>query len=158
MEYIIGICVVVLGGAIVIFFVNNFFNKKYDLDNVNINAREDRFYGNADIEDYDYDDEDRVEMFEDMIDFAKKAEDEEFERTVDEINKFVARRSAENTATMSGEEVVEVPQEVATQPVQVPVQAQVQVQTSVVEQPVVQQTRDITQEVVDGPDDYVEEL
>lgn len=122
MEYVIGICVVVLVGAIVIFFVNNFFNKKYDLDNVDINAREDRLYGNIDLEEYDYDDDDRVEMFEDMVDFAKKAEDEEFERTVDEINKFVARRSSDNNAAMATE-ADSIPQVVT--PPQVPTQPQV---------------------------------
>ena len=91
MGYVLAICGIVLVGSIIFALVYSFFNKKYDLDDVRINSREDRKYGSSEL-DYDYDDDDRVELFDDMIDFARKAEEEDFDRTVDEINKFVARR------------------------------------------------------------------
>ena len=111
MGYILGVCGVVLGGSLLIYFVYSFYSKRYDLDNGAINAKEDRFYGNVDLEDYE--DDDRVEVFEDILDLAKQAEDEEFDKAVEEINKFVARRnsmeeqSSEQLLNVAGQEVVE---------------------------------------------------
>ena len=122
MGYILGACGVVLGGSLLIYFVYSFYSKRYDLDNGTINAKEDRFYGNVDLEDYE--DDDRVEVFEDILDLAKQAEDEEFDKAVEEINKFVARRnsmeeqSSEQLLNVTGQEVVEnnsVVQEVVTE-------------------------------------------
>ena len=53
MGYILGVCGVVLGGSLLIYFVYSFYSKRYDLDNGAINAKEDRFYGNVDLEDYE---------------------------------------------------------------------------------------------------------
>ena len=95
MGYVLGICGIVLGASVLFAILYVFFIRRYDLDDVALNSREDRKYGNVEL-DYDYDDEDRVEAFQDMIDFAKKVEDEEFDATVEEINKFVARRIDNN--------------------------------------------------------------
>lgn len=152
MGYIFGICGVVGIGSVVILLAYSFYNKRYDLDNMS-NAKEDRLYGNVDL-DY-YDDDERVEMFEDIVDLAKQAEDEEFERTVDEINKFVARRSEEgNNASMIGGMSPEQMMNAAEQPVEQP-----QVQEVYQEQPVLQQApvmQPVIQKSVNS--DEVEEL
>ncbi len=151
MGYIFGICGVVGIGSVVILLAYSFYNKRYDLDNMS-NAKEDRLYGNVDL-DY-YDDDERVEMFEDIVDLAKQAEDEEFERTVDEINKFVARRSEEgNNVSMMGGMSPEQMIGVQEQP------QQTQVQEVPSEQPVIQQEpvmQPVIQKSVNS--DEVEEL
>ena len=188
MGYVLGICGIVLGASVLFAILYVFFIRRYDLDDVALNSREDRKYGNVEL-DYDYDDEDRVEAFQDMIDFAKKVEDEEFDATVEEINKFVARRIDNNVnetvdeLTMTIDEVSEevpVVEQVVT-PVQeieevrtfIPNQVnEVHVvtpevpQVQVVEQPVMVQPQVVTAapvqtslyDDINTDDDYVEEL
>ncbi len=176
MGYIFGIVGVVLGGSILCAFLYYLFNSKSDLDDANANMREDRRFGNYDLEDYD--DDDRVEVFEDIISFADELRDMEFENTVSDINKFIARRSSQN------EKIVEAASNIAAtaaQPVeQVAPQAQVQPVQQVVAQPqvVVQQkppvaesqpvmarpsvkpltTEELYEDINDDFDDGIEEL
>ncbi len=94
MEYIYGIVGIVLIGSIFCGILYAFFLRTNSLDDVNANMREDRRFGNYNIEDYD--DDDRVEAFEDIIGIADEIRDMEFEEATSDINKFIARRSNQN--------------------------------------------------------------
>lgn len=176
MGYIFGIVGVVFFGSLICMFLYYLFNSKTDLDDANANMKEDRRFGNYDLDDYD--DDDRVEVFEDIIGLADELRDMEFENTVSDINKFIARRSSQNekiieaasnieaTAAQPVEQVV--PQ-VQVQPVQqVVVQPQVVAQPKVevpVQQPVMAQpslkpltTDELYEEINDDFDDGIEEL
>lgn len=171
MGYVLGICGIVLAGALVFALVYAFFNKKYDLDDVGINSKEDRKYGSSEL-DYDYDDDDRVELFDDMIDFARKAEEEDFDRVVDEIDKFVARRLPEleqdnsNVSNLVNAGDSEIPPVVSNQPVIVsepvltPVFNQVPINTPQVQPTVQVPVNDVVnqQVVVQQPVNIVSEV
>lgn len=150
MGYIFGIVGIVLGGSILCAFLYFIFNSKSNLDDVSANMKEDRRFGNYAIEDYDYDDDERVEIFEDIINYADEVRDMEFEQTVSEINKFIARRSSEAVnETVYVEDEEEGWDEMENVNVNIPIQPQlVEVTTtpqvtasvqSVVSQPVVTQ-------------------
>lgn len=171
MGYVLGICGIVLAGALVFALVYSFFNKKYDLDDVGINSKEDRKYGSSEL-DYDYDDDDRVELFDDMIDFARKAEEEDFDRVVDEIDKFVARRLPEmeqdnNVSNLVQAGDSEIPQvmdtvsvEEVSEPVITPVVNQVLVNTPQVQPTVQVPVNDVVNQtvVVQQPVNIVSEV
>ena len=141
------------------------------MDDVRINSKEDRRYGSSEL-DYDYDDDDRVELFDDMIDFARKAEEEDFDRVVDEIDKFVARRLPEleqdnsNVSNLVNAGDSEIPPVVSNQPVTVsepvltPVVNQVPVNTLQVQPTVQVPVNDVVnqQVIVQQPVNIVSEV
>ena len=164
MGYIFGIVGVVFFGSLICMFLYYLFNSKSDLDDANANMKEDRRFGNYDLEDYD--DDDRVEVFEDIIGLADELRDMEFENTVSDINKFIARRSSQNekiveaasnieaTAGQPVQQVVVQPQVVAQPKVEVPVQQPVMAQPSL--KPLT--TDELYEEINDDFDDGIEEL
>lgn len=176
MGYIFGIVGVVFFGSLICMFLYYLFNSKSDLDDANANMKEDRRFGNYDLDDYD--DDDRVEVFEDIISLADELRDMEFENTVSDINKFIARRSSQNEKIVeaasnieatAGKPVQQVAPQVQVQPVQqVVVQPQVVAQPKVevpVQQPVMVQpslkpltTDELYEEINDDFDDGIEEL
>ena len=140
MGYIFGIVGVVFFGSLICMFLYYLFNSKSDLDDANANMKEDRRFGNYDLDDYD--DDDRVEVFEDIISLADELRDMEFENTVSDINKFIARRSSQNEkiveAASNIEATVAQPVEQIAPQVQVQPVQQVVVQPQVVAQPKVE--------------------
>ena len=176
MGYIFGIVGVVFFGSLICMFLYYLFNSKSDLDDANANMKEDRRFGNYDLDDYD--DDDRVEVFEDIIGLADELRDMEFENTVSDINKFIARRSSQNEKIVeaasnieatAAQPVEQIAPQVQVQPVQqVVVQPQVVAQPKVevpVQQPVMAQpslkpltTDELYEEINDDFDDGIEEL
>ena len=185
MGYIFGIVGIVFFGSLICIFLYYLFNSKSNLDDVNANMKDDRRFGNYDLEDYD--DDERVEVFEDIIGIADELRDMDFENTISDINKFIARRSsqnekiveaANNIAATAAQPVEQVSNQVQAQPVQtvqqVVTQPQVAVQPQVVVQPKVEvsevqpvmaqpslrplTTDELYEEINDDFDDGIEEL
>lgn len=151
MGYIFGIVGVVSVGSVFCGILYYLFNSRSDLEDVNANYREDRRFGNYDLED---DDDDSVEVFSDIVSITNELRSMEFDDTITDFNKFTARRSSNNTSdfedTAAQTVVTETQQPVATS------QAQVQQ----VEQPVLKPitTDELYKQINDDFDDGIEEL
>lgn len=156
MGYIFGIVGVVSVGSVFCGILYYLFNSRSNLEDANANYREDRRFGNYDLED---DDDDSVEVFSDIVSITNELRSMEFDDTITDFNKFTARRSSNNNTsdfedTAAQPIVAEVQQPVATP------QAQPQTQVQQVEQPVLKPitTDELYKQINDDFDDGIEEL
>lgn len=151
MGYIFGIVGVVSVGSVFCGILYYLFNSRSNLEDANANYREDRRFGNYDLED---DDDDSVEVFSDIVSITNELRSMEFDDTITDFNKFTARRSSNNTSDFEDTAAQTVVTETQ-QPVTTP-QAQVQQ----VEQPVLKPitTDELYKQINDDFDDGIEEL
>ena len=161
MGYIFGIVGIVSVGSAFCGILYYLFNSRANLDDVNANYREDRRFGNYDLEDDD--DDDQFEVFKDAVSIANELRNLEFddEEPLD-VNKFMARRSSENK-NINIEDTAAIPvTPQVQQPVAAPATPQVQVpqQPAVSEQPVLKPitTDELYEQINDDFDDGIEEL
>lgn len=161
MGYIFGIVGIVSVGSAFCGILYYLFNSRANLDDVNANYREDRRFGNYDLEDDD--DDDQFEVFKDAVSIANELRNLEFddEEPLD-VNKFMARRSSENK-NINIEDTAAIPvTPQVQQPVAAPATSQVQVpqQPAVSEQPVLKPitTDELYEQINDDFDDGIEEL
>ena len=161
MGYIFGIVGIVSVGSAFCGILYYLFNSRSNLDDANANYREDRRFGNYDLEDDD--DDDQFEVFKDAVSIANELRNLEFddEEPLD-VNKFMARRSSENK-NINIEDTAAIPvTPQVQQPVAAPATSQVQVpqQPAVSEQPVLKPitTDELYEQINDDFDDGIEEL
>ena len=161
MGYIFGIVGIVSVGSAFCGILYYLFNSRSNLDDANANYREDRRFGNYDLEDDD--DDDQFEVFKDAVSIANELRNLEFddEEPLD-ANKFTARRSSENKkSNIEDTAAIPVTPQVQ-QPVAAPATPQVQVpqQPAVSEQPVLKPitTDELYEQINDDFDDGIEEL
>lgn len=161
MGYIFGIVGIVSVGSAFCGILYYLFNSRANLDDANANYREDRRFGNYDLEDDD--DDDQFEVFKDAVSIANELRNLEFddEEPLD-VNKFMARRSSENkNINIDAPAAIPVTPQVQ-QPVAAPATSQVQVpqQPAVSEQPVLKPitTDELYEQINDDFDDGIEEL
>ena len=161
MGYIFGIVGIVSVGSAFCGILYYLFNSRSNLDDANANYREDRRFGNYDLEDDD--DDDQFEVFKDAVSIANELRNLEFddEEPLD-VNKFMARRSSENkNINIDAPVAIPVTPQVQ-QPVAAPATPQVQVpqQPAVSEQPVLKPitTDELYEQINDDFDDGIEEL
>lgn len=161
MGYIFGIVGIVSVGSAFCGILYYLFNSRSNLDDANANYREDRRFGNYDLEDDD--DDDQFEVFKDAVSIANELRNLEFddEEPLD-VNKFMARRSSENK-NINIEDTAAIPvTPQVQQPVAAPATPQVQVpqQPAVSEQPVLKPitTDELYEQINDDFDDGIEEL
>ena len=161
MGYIFGIVGIVSVGSAFCGILYYLFNSRSNLDEANANYREDRRFGNYDLEDDD--DDDQFEVFKDAVSIANELRNLEFddEEPLD-VNKFMARRSSENkNINIDAPAAIPVTPQVQ-QPVAAPATPQVQVpqQPAVSEQPVLKPitTDELYEQINDDFDDGIEEL
>lgn len=161
MGYIFGIVGIVSVGSAFCGILYYLFNSRSNLDDANANYREDRRFGNYDLEDDD--DDDQFEVFKDAVSIANELRNLEFddEEPLD-VNKFMARRSSENkNINIDAPAAIPVTPQVQ-QPVAAPATSQVQVpqQPAVSEQPVLKPitTDELYEQINDDFDDGIEEL
>ena len=161
MGYIFGIVGIVSVGSAFCGILYYLFNSRANLDDANANYREDRRFGNYDLEDDD--DDDQFEVFKDAVSIANELRNLEFddEEPLD-VNKFMARRSSENK-NINIEDTAAIPvTPQVQQPVAAPATPQVRVpqQPAVSEQPVLKPktTDELYEQINDDFDDGIEEL
>ena len=159
MGYIFGIVGIVSVGSAFCGILYYLFNSRSNLDDANANYREDRRFGNYDLED----DDDQVEVINDVGSLVNELRNLEFddEEPLD-VNKFMARRSSENkNINIDAPAAIPVTPQVQ-QPVAAPATSQVQVpqQPAVSEQPVLKPitTDELYEQINDDFDDGIEEL
>ena len=159
MGYIFGIVGIVSVGSAFCGILYYLFNSRSNLDDANANYREDRRFGNYDLED----DDDQVEVINDVGSLVNELRNLEFddEEPLD-VNKFMARRSSENK-NINIEDTAAIPvTPQVQQPVAAPATPQVQVpqQPAVSEQPVLKPitTDELYEQINDDFDDGIEEL
>lgn len=148
MGYIFGIVGIVSVGSAFCGILYYLFNSRANLDDANANYREDRRFGNYDLED----DDDQVEVINDvgsLVNELRNIEFDDYEEPLD-ANKFTARRSSENKKS-NIEDTAAVP---------VTPQVQVPQQPAVSEQPVLKPitTDELYEQINDDFDDGIEEL
>lgn len=155
MGYIFGIVGVVSVGSVFCGILYYLFNSRSNLEDASANYREDRRFGNYDLED---DDDDNVEVFGDIVSIADELRSMEFDDTITDVNKFTARRSSNNASNFEDTAAQPVVTQVQ-QPVATP-QVQPQVQAQQVEQPVLKPitTDELYKQINDDFDDGIEEL
>lgn len=160
MGYIFGIVGIVSVGSVFCGILYYLFNSRANLDDANANYREDRRFGNYDLED----DDDQVEVINDvgsLVNELRNIEFDDYEEPLD-ANKFTARRSSENkNSNIEDTGAIPVTPQVQ-QPVAAPAAPQVQVpqQPAVSEQPVLKPitTDELYEQINDDFDDGIEEL
>ena len=152
MGYIFGIVGVVSVGSVFCGILYYLFNSRSNLEDANANYREDRRFGNYDLED---DDDDSVEVFSDIVSITNELRNMEFDDTITDFNKFTARRSSNNNTSNFEDTAAQTVVTETQQPVTTP-QAQVQQ----VEQPVLKPitTDELYSQINDDFDDGIEEL
>ena len=152
MGYIFGIVGVVSVGSVFCGILYYLFNSRSNLEDANANYREDRRFGNYDLED---DDDDSVEVFSDIVSITNELRNMEFDDTITDFNKFTARRSSNNNTSNFEDTAAQTVVTETQQPVTTP-QAQVQQ----VEQPVLKPitTDELYKQINDDFDDGIEEL
>ena len=155
MGYIFGIVGVVSVGSVFCGILYYLFNSRSNLEDANANYREDRRFGNYDLED---DDDDSVEVFSDIVSITNELRSMEFDDTITDFNKFTARRSNNNASNFEDTAAHPIVSETQ-QPVPSP-QVQVQAQVQQVEQPVLKPitTDELYKQINDDFDDGIEEL
>lgn len=152
MGYIFGIVGVVSVGSVFCGILYYLFNSRSNLEDANANYREDRRFGNYDLED---DDDDSVEVFSDIVSITNELRNMDFDDTITDFNKFTARRSSNNNTSNFEDTAAQTVVTETQQPVTTP-QAQVQQ----VEQPVLKPitTDELYSQINDDFDDGIEEL
>jgi hypothetical protein len=152
MGYIFGIVGVVSVGSVFCGILYYLFNSRSNLEDANANYREDRRFGNYDLED---DDDDSVEVFSDIVSITNELRNMDFDDTITDFNKFTARRSSNNNTSNFEDTAAQTVVTETQQPVAIP-QAQVQQ----VEQPVLKPitTDELYSQINDDFDDGIEEL
>ena len=152
MGYIFGIVGVVSVGSVFCGILYYLFNSRSNLEDANANYREDRRFGNYDLED---DDDDSVEVFSDIVSITNELRNMEFDDTITDFNKFTARRSSNNNTSNFEDTAAQTVVTETQQPVTTP-KAQVQQ----VEQPVLKPitTDELYKQINDDFDDGIEEL
>jgi hypothetical protein len=152
MGYIFGIVGVVSVGSVFCGILYYLFNSRSNLEDANANYREDRRFGNYDLED---DDDDSVEVFSDIVSITNELRNMDFDDTITDFNKFTARRSSNSNTSNFEDTAAQTVVADTQQPVTTP-QAQVQQ----VEQPVLKPitTDELYSQINDDFDDGIEEL
>jgi len=152
MGYIFGIVGVVSVGSVFCGILYYLFNSRSNLEDANANYREDRRFGNYDLED---DDDDSVEVFSDIVSITNELRNMEFDDTITDFNKFTARRSSNNNTSDFEDTAAQTVVTETQQPVTTP-----QVQVQQVEQPVLKPitTDELYSQINDDFDDGIEEL
>lgn len=153
MGYIFGIVGVVSVGSVFCGILYYLFNSRSNLEDANANYREDRRFGNYDLEDDD--DDDGVEVFSDIVSITNELRNMDFDDTITDFNKFTARRSSNNNTSDFEDTAAQTVVTETQQPVTTP-----QVQVQQVEQPVLKPitTDELYSQINDDFDDGIEEL